>query len=117
MAHELKVDVVITYVTTDGSIFTTQETADAYELNYTREKDNEKAMEEGVVKLKKLADSYATLNPYFYYISRGGGYTNKRLGLKFDNTTALDVVKNLLVSSPDVMEKIIKQLNGGGKKK
>ncbi len=114
MAHNRKIDVVTTYVTTDGSIFTVQETADAYELNYTKEKDSKKATEESISKLQKLADGYAGLNPYFYYLSRGGDYTQKRLGLKYNNTTALDVVKNLLITSTEVMEEIITQLNSAG---
>ena len=42
-----------------------------------------------------VSDDFGRVNPYFYYISRGGDYTNKRLGLDFSTTTPKDVLKNL----------------------
>jgi len=116
MAHAKKVETVITYTTTDGTVFTVLETANAYEAAYTKNLVGSSLESEQKSKLKKLADGYANVNPYFYYISRGGEYTEKRLGLKFSKTTALDVVKNLLITSPDIMEKILFQINDKGKK-
>ena len=116
MAHKNKVVIVTTYTTTDGTIFTVQETADTYEASYLKNIKESKTISENKSKLIKLADGYSKSNPYFHYISRGGEYTSKRLGLNFSNTTALDVVKNLLILSPDVMSKIISEISPEEKK-
>ena len=107
MSHEQKYVTVTTYVTTDGTIFTDELGAEEYENDY-----NDKLFESDISSQRKsrlvsIADDFGRTNPYFYYIGRGGGYTDKRLGLSFSDTTPKDVLKNLMVSSPNEMNKIL----------
>lgn len=107
MSHELKYEKVTTYITTDGTIFTNEDDANVYDTTYNDniEKSSLSALQKS--KLMSITDNFGRANPYFYYISRGGEYTNKRLGLKFSNTTPSAVLKNLMVSSPKEMNKIL----------
>ena len=110
MSHELKYEKVTTYITTDGTIFTNEEEANIYDTAYHDNilKSSLSSLQKS--KLVSLADNFGRINPYFYYISRGGEYTKKRLGLKFSNTTPSDVLKNLMVSSPKEMNKILTEV-------
>lgn len=110
MSHELKYEKVTTYITTDGTIFTNEEEANIYDTAYHDNilKSSLSSLQKS--KLISIADDFGRVNPYFYYISRGGTYTNKRLGLNFSKTTPGDVLKNLMVSSPKEMNKILTEI-------
>ena len=110
MSHKLKYEKVTTYITTDGTIFTSEDIANDYDTTYNDNifKSSLSSLQKS--KLVSIADDFGRINPYFYYISRGGEYTKKRLGLNFSNTTPSDVLKNLMVSSPKEMNKILTEV-------
>ena len=110
MSHKLKYEKVTTYITTDGTIFTSEDVANDYDTTYNDNILKSRLSSFAKSKLVGLADGFGRSNPYFYYISRGGDYTKKRLGLKFSNTTPSDVLKNLMVSSPKEMNKILTEV-------
>jgi len=110
MSHAKKIEAVTTYVTTDGTIFTGEVEANTYEETYNNNKESSSLLSSQKSKLVSVSDDFGRVNPYFYYISRGGEYTNKRLGLGFSTTTPKDVLKNLMVSSPKEMNKILTEV-------
>jgi len=110
MSHELKYVKVTTYITTDGTIFTNQEEANNYDTAYNNRVLVSSLSSLQKSKLMSIADDFGRTNAYFYYISRGGEYTKRRLGLKFSKTTPSDVLKNLMVSSPKEMNKMLDEV-------
>jgi hypothetical protein len=110
MSHEQKYVTVTTYVTTDGTIFTDSFAAEKYDEDFNSKKVESDISSKRKSQLVSIADDFGRANPYFYYISRGGGYTDKRLGLSFSDTTPKDVLKNLMVSSPKEMNKILSKV-------
>ena len=107
MSHKLKYEKVTTYITTDGTIFTSESEASLYDETYSDSLVKSELASTQKSKLVSLADDFGRSNPYFYYISRGGEYTKKRLGRDFSKTTPKDVLKSLMVSSPKEMNKIL----------
>ena len=107
MSHEQKYVTVTTYVTTDGTIFTNELGAEEYDNDYNTKKVESDISSQRKSLLVSIADYFGSNNPYFYYIGRGGGYTDRRLGSSFSNITPKDVLKNLMVSSPNEMNKIL----------
>lgn len=110
MSHEQKYVTVTTYVTTDGTIFTESLGAEKYDNDYLSKGVESKLSSKRKSQLVSIADDFGGVNPYFYYIGRGGDYTNERLGLSFSDTTPKDVLKNLMVSSPKEMNKILSKV-------
>ena len=110
MSHEQKYVTIETYVTTDGTIFTDKLGAEKYDNTYNSKVVESELSSKRKSQLVSIADDFGRTNPYFYYIGRGGGYTDKRLGLSFSDTTPNDVLKNLMVSSPKEMNKILSKV-------